>query len=246
MAYGVEPTDPTSNVPAPLHVGIEGQSKAGGLILNTGGANIGLIIDKGLVGLGLRDPKQKLDVAGLVRATGLCIGSDCRTSWPLGGQANAYLKTCKFRAGLLNPNECTATCNAGDKATDGVTIETLAQRGSVDDYRQFYEFGPNDTQTGWRCRYKGGMIGDTEQTCYGVCLKQSKKSGLIYPRTCQVDANSNGACDVTCDSGDRAIASDAGATLSSIIQGDNVHCERIDKRTSGQPRDVCIATCQTP
>jgi len=29
-------------------------------------------------------PSQKLDVAGYVKGTGLCIGSDCRTSWPGG------------------------------------------------------------------------------------------------------------------------------------------------------------------
>ena len=51
---------PLGNVPAPLNVSSSGQSKAGGLILNTGGAEIGLIIDKGKV----------------------CIGTDCRTAWP--------------------------------------------------------------------------------------------------------------------------------------------------------------------
>jgi len=38
---------PEGNVPAPLNVGNVGQSKEGGLILNTGGALIGLIVDKG-------------------------------------------------------------------------------------------------------------------------------------------------------------------------------------------------------
>jgi len=57
-----EPTSapPGGNVATPLNVGITGQSKEGGLILNTGGAVTGLIIDKGEV----------------------CIGTDCRTSWP--------------------------------------------------------------------------------------------------------------------------------------------------------------------
>ncbi len=51
---------PGGNVPAPINVGSTGQSKAGGLILNTGGATNGLIIDKG----------------------NLCLGTDCRSSWP--------------------------------------------------------------------------------------------------------------------------------------------------------------------
>ena len=36
---------PAGNAAAPLNVSSQGQSKAGGLILNTGGAAIGLIVD---------------------------------------------------------------------------------------------------------------------------------------------------------------------------------------------------------
>ena len=64
-----EPTQapPGGNVPAPLNVGASGQSKAGGLILNTGGAAIGLIVDKGNVGIGTGSPTEKLVVAGDVK-----------------------------------------------------------------------------------------------------------------------------------------------------------------------------------
>jgi len=76
---------PLGNVPAPLNVGSSGQSKSGGLILNTGGASYGLIVDQGSVGIGTQSPTQKLDVIGYIRgATGLCIGGDCRTGWPTG------------------------------------------------------------------------------------------------------------------------------------------------------------------
>jgi len=34
------------------------------------------------VGIGTTSPTQKLDVIGNVKGTGLCIGNDCRTSWP--------------------------------------------------------------------------------------------------------------------------------------------------------------------
>lgn len=56
-----EPTlaPPGGNVATPLNTSNVGQSKAGGLILNTGGAEKGLIIDKGKI----------------------CLGSDCRGSW---------------------------------------------------------------------------------------------------------------------------------------------------------------------
>lgn len=51
---------PGGNVATPLNTSNIGQSKAGGLILNTGGATNGLVIDKG----------------------NLCIGTDCRNTWP--------------------------------------------------------------------------------------------------------------------------------------------------------------------
>ncbi|MBI2450358.1 MAG: hypothetical protein HYV47_02355 [Candidatus Nealsonbacteria bacterium] len=60
---------PGGNVAAPLNVGPAGQSKEGGLIINTGGAANGLIIDKGK----------------------LCLGADCRNTWPLeGGPITTY------------------------------------------------------------------------------------------------------------------------------------------------------------
>lgn len=67
-----EPTapPPQNNAWAPLNVSSGGQAKAGGLVLNTGGAATGLIVDKGNVGIGTLNPSAKLDVAGLIQATG--------------------------------------------------------------------------------------------------------------------------------------------------------------------------------
>ncbi|MDE1919781.1 MAG: hypothetical protein KGH56_03800 [Patescibacteria group bacterium] len=74
---------PNADAYAPLSTSPTAQSKQGGLLLNTGGATNGLIVQSGNVGIGTASPSQQLDVAGYVRsATGLCIGSDCRTSWP--------------------------------------------------------------------------------------------------------------------------------------------------------------------
>ena len=56
---------PQGNVPPPLNTGPQGQSKEGGLILNTGGASIGLIVDKGKVGFGTTNPQASLEIAGV-------------------------------------------------------------------------------------------------------------------------------------------------------------------------------------
>lgn len=46
----------------------------------------GDLIVNGNLGVGTTTPTQRLDVAGYVKGqTGLCIGSDCRISWPGGG-----------------------------------------------------------------------------------------------------------------------------------------------------------------
>ena len=55
-------TPPGGNVSAPLNVGNTGQSKTGGLILNTGGAATGLIVRYGNVGIGTTGPDAKLTV----------------------------------------------------------------------------------------------------------------------------------------------------------------------------------------
>ncbi|MDP3990765.1 MAG: hypothetical protein Q8P63_00445 [Candidatus Nealsonbacteria bacterium] len=66
-----EPTQapPGGNALPPLNAGNIGQSKEGGLILNTGGAGIGLIVDGGSVGIGTTEPDAKLEVAGNIIAS---------------------------------------------------------------------------------------------------------------------------------------------------------------------------------
>jgi hypothetical protein len=63
---GVPPICPAGEpgCETPLHTGTAGQSKTGGLLLNTGGASTGLIVEHGNVGIGTLTPSVKLDVKG--------------------------------------------------------------------------------------------------------------------------------------------------------------------------------------
>ena len=55
---------PVGNNPdAPIYVGSSGQSKIGGLTLNTGGATNGLIVENGKVGIGTTTPQHALDIS---------------------------------------------------------------------------------------------------------------------------------------------------------------------------------------
>jgi hypothetical protein len=76
----VEPGEspPYGNVPAPLNVSNTGQSKGAGLILNTGGALYGLIVQNGNVGIGTTEPGYLLHVDGSVAATAFYYTSDER------------------------------------------------------------------------------------------------------------------------------------------------------------------------
>ena len=53
---------PGNDAYAPLHTGITAQSKVGGLLLNTGGGDNGLIVQNGNVGIGTVNPTTKLAV----------------------------------------------------------------------------------------------------------------------------------------------------------------------------------------
>jgi hypothetical protein len=73
----VEPNQmpPGGNIAAPLNTGNIGQAKVGGLTLNVGGSTYGLIVDKGLVGIGVTAPGEKLEVNGNIKLTGDTSGN---------------------------------------------------------------------------------------------------------------------------------------------------------------------------
>lgn len=87
-----EPTvaPPGGTVNVPINVGNIGQSKAGGLILNTGGAANGLIVQSGFVGIGTTSPVGKLDVrGGAVMAYSTSPGAGAGIDWD-GSRARVF------------------------------------------------------------------------------------------------------------------------------------------------------------
>ena len=57
-----------------------GASTTGGSFWQNNGTSI--YYNDGNVGVGTSTPAQKMEVAGNVKATGVCIGTDCKSAWP--------------------------------------------------------------------------------------------------------------------------------------------------------------------
>ncbi|MDO8742701.1 MAG: hypothetical protein Q7J45_04220, partial [bacterium] len=61
-------TPPNADAYAPLNTSPTAQAKTGGLLLNTGGATNGLIVQSGKVGIGTASPSQELSVNGIIQS----------------------------------------------------------------------------------------------------------------------------------------------------------------------------------
>lgn len=61
-------TPPAADAYAPLNTSPTAQAKTGGLLLNTGGATNGLIVQSGKVGIGTASPSQELSVDGIIQS----------------------------------------------------------------------------------------------------------------------------------------------------------------------------------
>ncbi len=61
---------PNADAYAPLNTGPDAQAKTGGLLLNTGGAANGLIVQNGNVGIGTTVPGEKFEVTGNIKLSG--------------------------------------------------------------------------------------------------------------------------------------------------------------------------------
>ena len=75
---------PDGNIPIPINEGSSLQAKRGALILNTDDNPNGLVVQFGNVGIGMTPGAgYKLDVSGNINASSICIGGDCKSSWPV-------------------------------------------------------------------------------------------------------------------------------------------------------------------
>ncbi len=63
-----------------------GTGPSGSASSYAGAANVATILNNGNFGVGVASPGQKLEVAGNVSSTGLCLGGVCQTSWASLGQ----------------------------------------------------------------------------------------------------------------------------------------------------------------
>lgn len=158
---------PGNNAPEPVNVSNTGQAKSGGLILNTGGAGIGLLLQNGSMGIGDMTPDTglKLDVEGKIGATEYCDQNGNNCSPATGGGSGSYTRVSvsgNVRSTLY------ATCPVGSNVVGG---------GFTTPYNTYaYEsYASSDTQ--WRCTtYDLGcsVWGDCRTytyTCYAVCAR---------------------------------------------------------------------------
>ncbi len=86
-----------------------------------------IIQHDGSVGIGTTAPTEKLDVAGNIKASGVCIGSDCKTAWPTqsSGMVSGYEMVscsglgCPRKRGDDNYDVYSVACPAGKKVIGG-------------------------------------------------------------------------------------------------------------------------------
>ncbi len=152
------------------------------------------LANSGNVGIGTTSPSQKLDVAGYVKGqTGLCIASDCRSSWPTAGTGD--ITGVDGGAGLT-PNtcstgDCTLNVNTGSTATTGLEIVSDQIRLMNDGCAANEVLKRNATNTGWQC------VADDSGGGSLACVSRSISKNQICDTIC---SNSGEVCTGSGDS----------------------------------------------
>ena len=143
-------TQPTASPPnadayAPLNTGPSVQTKAGGILLNSGGASNGLIVQFGNVGIGTTNPTAKLYVAGNVQADGgVKVGNDTSTCTEANAgtlrSVDGSLQACGYATKYVASN---SACN--DRCTGGIYYGDISLYGTC----KVYSCGYPRKQYGW-------------------------------------------------------------------------------------------------
>lgn len=125
---------PSNNAPSPINVSSVGQSKSGNFTANVIGAN------------------------------GLCLKSDCITSWPKTSRVAAEDIKIVQTGIITNDTPGTASCGSGYKVVGGGynRVDGSGDDGSRE--RAFYDY-PNSSSS-WTAYYKDGDF-----RVYAVCLR---------------------------------------------------------------------------
>jgi len=111
---------------------------------------------QGNLGIGTMNPTQKLDVAGYIKGTGLCIGNDCRTSW-----SSTYQPTYQTFSGGSS-----VSCPSGWIMTGGGCwcVDNTNDRDSSG-------YGGRPKDNGWECMNTTGAGCSGGLTAYVRCVK---------------------------------------------------------------------------
>ena len=162
---------PGADAYAPLTTSLDGQIKTGNLQVNAlgiQGTGSALLVPNGNVGVGTNNPTQMLDVAGYVKGTGLCIGSDCKTAWPVAGAASPETDpTVQSWAKTSNPTiPGNLQVNGNIRAGQGPIIYVCPEVGDTGCSSDCNGFSLSST-----CTYRGEQGGN-----YGYCWLSTQAS----------------------------------------------------------------------